>query len=64
MSTPSQLVNWPDVPAQVYGKFIESLGASGVPSEVVERLRKTLLQDKNLTEVALKEAILAESPLP
>lgn len=54
----------PDVPAQVFEKFLQALGGAGVSAELVARLRKTLLEDKMFTERALKEAVLAEKPLP
>jgi hypothetical protein len=53
-----------DVPAQVFEKFLQALEDTGAPAELVARLRKTLLEDKAFTERALKEAILAEEPLP
>lgn len=54
----------PDVPAQVFEKFLQALGGAGVSAELVARLRKTLLEEKMFTERALKEAVLAEKPLP
>lgn len=53
-----------DVPAQVFEQFLQALGGTGVSSELVTRLRKTLLEDKTFTERALKEAVLGEEPLP
>jgi hypothetical protein len=53
-----------DVPAQVFGKFLEALESGGVSAEVIARLRKTLLEDRAFTERALREAVLSEEPLP
>ena len=50
----------PDVPAQVFEEFLQALGSTGAPVELVGRLRKTLLEDKRFTERALKEAVLPE----
>jgi hypothetical protein len=52
----------PDVPAQVFENFIEELGTAGVASEVILRVRKTLLEDKVFTERALREAVLGDEP--
>ncbi len=64
MTTPPTVEGAPDVPAQVFEKFLQALGGTGVPTELIARLRKTLLEDKTFTERALKEAVLAEEPLP
>ena len=53
----------PDVPTQVFEKFLQALGDSGALVELVARLRKTLLVDKAFTERALKEAVLAKESL-
>jgi len=49
-----------DVPTQVFEKFLQALTDAGASVELVTRLRKTLLEDKTLTETALKDAILGE----
>ena len=54
----------PDLPAQVFKKFLQDLEGAGVSVELVARLRKALLEDKTFSERALKEAILPEEPLP
>jgi hypothetical protein len=54
----------PDVPTQVFEKFIEALLATDIAVDVVARLRKTLLEDKTFTDRALKAAVLSEEPLP
>jgi hypothetical protein len=64
MTTSSMLEETPDVPAQVFEKFLQALGEAGASAELVTRLRKTLFEDKKFTERALKEAVFAEEPLP
>lgn len=53
----------PEVPAQVFEKFLEALAAADLPAEVVARLKKTLLDDKLFTDRALKAAVLSEEVL-
>ena len=64
MTAPPISKGIPDVPTRVFEKFLEDLNEAGVPADMVARLRKTLLEDKKYTEHALKEAVLAEEPLP
>lgn len=54
----------PDVPAQIFEKFLEDLEEVSVPVELVARLRKALIEEKSFTERALKMAIFSEEPLP
>ena len=54
----------PDVPAQVFEKFLQALEDASVSDELIARLRKTLLDDKTFTERALKAAVLGEESLP
>lgn len=51
-----------DVPGQVFAKFLETLKESGLPEEVIARLRKTLVTERALTDRALKAAVLGEEP--
>ncbi|NQS98749.1 MAG: hypothetical protein HQ591_09865 [candidate division Zixibacteria bacterium] len=53
----------PDVPAQVFEKFLQALEGAGASVELVARFRKTLLEDETFTERALKEAVLPEEPM-
>lgn len=62
MSTPNTNSGTADVPARVFEQFLDSLKASGVPSEVIERLRKTLMEDKVFNERGLKAALLCLTP--
>ena len=64
MTTSRTVDGTTDVPAQVFEKFLQALEGTGVSAELIARLRKTLLVDKAFTERALKEAVLAEEPLP
>lgn len=64
MTTSPTVQGTTDVPAQVFEKFLQALEGSGVSAELIGRLRKTLIEDKAFTERALKEAVLAEEPLP
>ena len=64
MTTSPTIEGTPDVPAQVFEKFLQALGSAGASTELVVRLRKALLEDKTFTERALKEAVLAEEPVP
>jgi len=52
-----------DVPKQVFEKFLEALSSAGASTELVDRLRKTLLDDKKFSERAIKEAVLPEESL-
>jgi len=64
MTTPPWLKEQSDVPAHVFVKFLEALGEAGTSIDLVNRLRKTLLEDRKFTERALREAIFPEEPQP
>ncbi len=64
MTTSPAIEGTPDIPAEVFRKFLEELAGSGVSSELIARLRKTLMEDKTFTERVLKEAVIGEEPLP
>lgn len=49
-----------DVTKQVFEKFIDELGAIGVSTEMVARLRKALLEDGSFSDSALKAAMSEE----
>lgn len=57
---PAAVAALSDVPGQVFNKFLEALKESGLPDELIARLRKTLVTDKTLTDRALKPAVLGE----
>lgn len=52
-----------DVPTQVFERFLQALGDTGVSAELVTRLRKALLENQTFTESALRAAVLGEEPL-
>lgn len=60
MTTSSKIEGTPDVPAQVFEKFLQALGEASVSAELVARLRKTLLEERTFTERALQVAVLGE----
>ncbi len=64
MATPVKLADHPDVPAQVFEKFLHALAEAGPSEELTARLRKTLLEEKTFTESALKTAIFGEVEPP
>lgn len=49
-----------DIPTQVFESFLSELESTGASSEMIARLRKTLLEDHIFTEGALKTAVLGE----
>ena len=49
-----------DIPTQIFESFLSELESTGASSEMIGRLRKTLLEDCILTEGALKTAVLGE----
>jgi hypothetical protein len=54
----------PDVPTQVFEKFLQVLGEANMSAELVARLSKVLLEERTFTERALKAAVLGEETLP
>lgn len=52
-----------EVPSEIFETFLKNLEREGVSAELIERLRKTLLEDKVFTDRALKEAVFPEEPL-
>jgi len=63
MKTPIKIEGTPDVPAQIFEKFLQALSEAGATAEFVTRLRKTLLENKTFTERALKAAVFGEESL-
>jgi hypothetical protein len=60
----TSLEGTPDIPVQVFERFLKALEDTAESAELVARLRKTLLEDQTFTESALKVAVLGEEPLP
>lgn len=62
MNTTHKSDQSPDIPTLILEKFLDTLRSREVSTELVARLHKTLLEDHNITERALKEAFLNEEP--
>lgn len=52
----------PDVPAHVFETFLASLSGVGISDSIIASLRRTLLEEKDLSETALRAAIVPEVP--
>lgn len=63
MGTPCKSPAASDVPTQVFESFIESLEKKNLPVETIGRIKKTLLEDRQFTDAALKSAVLGDEPL-
>jgi len=50
------LAPWKAV-GEEFAKFLDELGATDIPVELVGRLRKTILEDQVITEGAVKAAL-------
>jgi hypothetical protein len=61
MDSPPPSTATADVPVQVFEKFLDAVTAAGGASEMVERLRKALLEDHDYTEDGLESAIFGEA---
>ncbi|MGI9065263.1 MAG: hypothetical protein ACR2HX_02515 [Pyrinomonadaceae bacterium] len=64
MTEPNTSDEIADVPARVFENFIEALRDADLSAELIARLHKTLVDDQNVTEGALRAAVLGEEPLP
>jgi hypothetical protein len=53
-----------DVSAEVFTAFLAALERDQVDPMVVQRLRVALIQEKTVSERALRAAVLAEDPSP
>ncbi len=49
-----------DVPTNVFEAFLSQLEKAEAPTDVVERLRKTILQEKDLSDRAIRAALFFE----
>lgn len=49
------------VPKQAFEQFLETLKNKGVSPEIVERLRKTLVEHGDVSEVAVKAALFPDN---
>lgn len=50
-----------DVTSEVFEEFLKLLSEKGTPEDVVARLRRTLIEKKQFSERALREAIFPPS---
>jgi len=64
MTTSPKIEGTSDVPMQVFEKFLQALGDASVSAELVGRLRKALLEERNFTQRALTASVLGEELLP
>lgn len=53
-----------DIPSQVIEAFLATLAERGIGADVIERLRKTLLEDKDFSDRALRAAVAPGETLP
>jgi hypothetical protein len=50
----------PEVPAQLFEEFVTQLEKAETPADVVERLRATIIHEKDLSEKAIRAALFPE----
>lgn len=60
----SKKVDTASVPDRVFEAFLTRLRDAALPEDLIARLSKTLLEDRKLTEKALREAVLPDEPEP
>ncbi len=53
-----------EVPDQVFNQFLKDLEKAELPTELVERFRKTLIQDRVINEKGLRAALFGEDTEP
>ena len=53
-----------NIPTRVFEKYLQALVEAKASPEVISRLRATLLEDKSLTERALRDAVFGEEIEP
>lgn len=49
-----------DIPLKIFNQFIEELRTSDIPEIVIEGLNKTIVENGDLTENAIRKALTAE----
>ena len=50
-----------DVPQKIFEKFLEELTNTGISSDVVDRLKNTILSENTPPEQALKTALFSDT---
>ncbi len=53
-----------DVPTQIFAAFLEAVAGAGLPVAKVAALRKALLERRDFSERAIREALAAEESVP
>jgi len=53
-----------NIPTRVFEKYLQALVEAKASPEVISRLRTTLLEDKSVTERALRDAVFGEEVQP
>lgn len=51
----------PEVPRQVFEKFLDELQQADLPEIAIQRLRKVLMEQPNFTEAAIAAALAPDS---
>jgi len=60
MNSPQHPGSTAGIPSQVFEAFLEAVIAANGNAEMVARLKKTLLETRDFSEVALESAIFGE----
>jgi len=55
--TPTKKTVTKDVATHIFEEFLQALENAGMPQDLLQRLGKTLLDDKKYSESALKSAL-------
>ena len=50
-----------DIPLKIFNQFIEELRTLNIPEIVIEGLNKTIVENGDLTETAIRKALTAET---
>lgn len=51
----------PEVPALIFGQFLTGLEKAEMPADLVERLRTTIITNKDLSDNAIRAALFPEA---
>ena len=57
MSNAPKTSNTTEVSERIFSAFLDKLSEANYPADVIDRMRKSLLQDKKFTEKAMREAL-------
>lgn len=53
-----------DVPTKIFTEFLEKIEVAGLPPAKRAALRKTLLENPNFSDEAIRNALMAEETVP